>query len=133
MKKQDVWYWGFKESQTLSKIKKAMTTAPVLKYFEVNSPVTLSVDASMEGLGAAIIQENHVVAYASRALTPTQQKYAQIEKEMLAVVYRCTKFHKMVHGQDCFTIGSDHKPLENLLNKPMHKSPMKIQRMRLKL
>jgi hypothetical protein len=41
----------------------------------------------MKGLGAAIIQEGKVVTYASRALTPTEQRYAQIEKEALAVVF----------------------------------------------
>ena len=74
-----------------------------------------------------------MIAYASRALTPTEQKYAQIEKEMLAVVFGCTKFHKMIYGKKDVTVESDHKPLESLLKKPMNASPMRIQRMRLKL
>ena len=60
-------------------------------------------------------------------------RYAQIEKEMLAVVFGCTKFHKLIYGKDDIKIESDHKPLETLLKKPMHISPMRIQRMRLKL
>ena len=45
--------------------------------------LTLQVDASSTGLSAALIQGNQPVAYASKALIPTQQKYAQIEKELL--------------------------------------------------
>ena len=91
-------------------------------------------DASNKGLGAAIIQDSGVVAYASRALTATEQRYAQIEKEMLAVVFGCTRFHNLLYGKDdVITIESDHKPLETLLRKPMSASPMRIQRMRLKL
>ena len=74
-----------------------------------------------------------MVAYASRALTTTEQRYAQIEKEMLAVVFGCNRFHKLLYGKEDVTIESDHKPLETLLNKLMSSSPMRIQRMRLKL
>ncbi len=133
LKKSKDWKWGEKEKTALERIKNALTTAPVLRYYNVRKPVTLSVDASNKGLGAAIMQENGVVAYASRTLTTTETRYAQIEKEMLAVVFGCTKFHKLLYGKEDITIESDHKPLENLLKKPMHMSPMRIQRMRLKL
>jgi len=52
----------------------------------------------MRGLGASVIQADGVVAYSSRALSPAEQKYAQIEKEMSAVVYGCEKFHKLLYG-----------------------------------
>ena len=81
--------------QKQSEIKKTLTSTPVLKYFDVKKPVRVTVDASMKGLGAAILQEDGV-AYASRALSPTEQRYAQIEKEMLAVVFGCERFHKML-------------------------------------
>lgn len=62
----------------------------------------------MKGLGAAVIQQSGVVTYASRA-HPTKQRYAQIEKEMLAVVFGCEKFHKLLYGKSDVTIESDHK------------------------
>ena len=133
LKMKENWMWGATERNALAKIKSALTSAPVLKYYDATKPVKLSVDASVKGLGAAVIQENGVVAYASRAMTPTEQRYAQIEKEMLAVVFGCTKFHKLIYGKSDVIIESDHKPLESLLKKPMHISPMRIQRMRLKL
>ena len=73
------------------------------------------VDASTKGLRAAIIQDGGGVAYASRALTSTEQKYAQIEKEMLAVVFRCTRLHKLLYGKDDVTIESNYQPPESLL------------------
>ena len=52
---------------------------------------------------------------------------------MLAVVFGCTRFHKLLYGKDDVTIESDHQPLESLLKKPMSAAPLRIQRMRLKL
>ena len=133
LKQQDEWYWTGVEQAAYDNIKKKLTSNRVLKYYNVKAPVLLSVDASTKGLGAAIIQDGGVVAYASRALTSTEQKYAQIEKEMLAVVFGCTRFHKLLYGKDDVTIESDHQPLESLLKKPMSAAPLRIQRMRLKL
>ncbi len=116
LKTQFQWSWGPEENQAFQNIKTALWNAPVLQYYDVNQPVTLSVDASTKGLGAAILQKK-VVAYATRALTPTEQRYAQIEKEMLAVVFGCTRFHQMIYGKTNVTIQTDHKPLEALHGK----------------
>ena len=112
MKKAEEWEWSPAQQDALSKIKETLTSETVLRYYNIGKPIILTVDASMKGLGAALIQSNRVVAYASRALTPTEQKYAQIEKEALAVVFGCTKFHKMVYGKSDVTVETDHKPLE---------------------
>ena len=133
LKKEKDWKWTRTHQDAFDRVKKILTSQPVLKFYDVNKPVTLTVDASNKGLGAAILQSNGVVAYASRALTPTEQRYAQIEKEMLSVVFGCTKFHKLIYGKNDITIENDHKPLESLLKKQMHMSPMRIERMRLKL
>lgn len=54
-------------------IKKRMTSAPVLAFYDVKKPVTVSCDASNFGLGAVLLQENKPMAYASRALTDTEK------------------------------------------------------------
>lgn len=87
----------------------------------------------MKGLGAAVVQDDRVVAYASRTLTQTKTRYAQIEKEMLAVVFGCERLHKLIYGKSDVTTESDHKPLESILQKPFHKAPMRLQKMMLKL
>lgn len=87
----------------------------------------------MKGLGSAVIQQSGVVAYASRALTPAEQRYARIEKEILAVVFGCEKFHKLLYGKSDVTIESDNKPLESIMPKRISSAPMRIQKMILKL
>lgn len=87
--------------------------APVLKYFDVKKDVTLSVDASQSGLGAALLQDNFPITYASKPLMNTQINYAQIEKEALAIVFACTRFNQFINGKKVL-IESDHKPLENI-------------------
>ncbi|XP_028411133.1 uncharacterized protein K02A2.6-like [Dendronephthya gigantea] len=126
------WHWGESQKKSFQQLKSLVASTPVLKYYDVNCPVTLSVDASSHGLGAVIMQDQQPIAYASRALTSNQQKYAQIEKELLAVVYGCSKFHQYIYGQTV-KVETDHKPLEAIFRKPLHQTPLRLQRMLLQL
>ena len=90
---------GQTEENSFNKLKKLATEAPVLRFYDPTLPLTLSVDSSSTGLGCVIMQEGQPIAYASRALTKTHQNYAQIEKETLAVVFGCEKFHQFVYGR----------------------------------
>ena len=107
------WHWEEEQKQSYEQLKKLVTNAPTLKFYDVKAPVTLSVDASSEGIGAVILQDGRPVAYGSRALTDCQCRYAQIEKELLAIVYGCEKFHQYLYGRD-IKVESDHKPLESI-------------------
>ena len=71
------------------KTNRNVTSAPVLKYYDVNEETTLQCDASEKGLGAVLLQKGQPVAFASRALSRTEQTYAQIEKECLAILFAC--------------------------------------------
>ena len=86
--------WHRTETQevAIQQLKSAVTNAPVLKFFDPKQLVTISVDASSKGMGAVLLQNQSPVAYASKSLTTTHQHYAQIEKEMLAIVFGCWKF-----------------------------------------
>ena len=57
----------------------------------------MQVDASRSGVGAVLLQDDKPVAYVSKSLTPTQQRYAVIEQEMLAVVLGCQRFHQYIY------------------------------------
>lgn len=59
----------------------------------------ISVDSSKSGVGAVLLQNNLPCAYASKALTETQQRYAQIEKEMAAICFGLNKFHEYIYGK----------------------------------
>ena len=132
LKQENEWCWYEQHQKSYDEIKKACVEPPVLCYYDVSKNVTLSVDASMSGLGVVCLQEGQPVAYASRALTNCQKKYAQIEKELLAIVFGCDKFRDYIYGRTV-TVETDHKPLENIFKKPLHQSPLRLQRMLLKL
>ena len=117
---------------TFQKVKKLLSEAPVLAFFNVKKPVTVSCDASQYGLGAVLLQDCQPVAYASRALTDTERRYAQIEKELLAVVFGMERFNQYVYGKEV-EVESDHKPLEAIMLKPLCHAPPRLQRMLLRL
>ena len=70
------------------------------------------------------------MAYASRTLNSAERNYAQIEKEMLAIVFGTNTFHQYIYGKQV-SVETDHKPLESLFKKPLSKAPQRIQRMML--
>ena len=79
-----------------------------------------------------VMQEGQPVAFGARGLTPTERNYAQIEKEMLAIVAGCEKFDQYIYGQKVI-VETDHKPLVSIYRKPIHNAPKRLQRMLLRL
>ena len=114
-------------------IKQAAASAPLLRYYGVNDEVTLQCDASKSGLGAALLQNGQPVAYASRAMLDAEIRYAQIEKELLSIVFACEKCHLYIYARKNVHIQSDHKPLESIFLKPLNDAPARLQRMLLRL
>lgn len=68
------------------------------------------------------------MAYASRVLTETEQTYAQIKREILAIVFLLDKFHQYTYGRRT-EIYTDYKPLEAIVKKPFSKAPKHLQGM----
>lgn len=132
LRKDSVFIWGDRQKTDFDKLKQTLITKPVLKYFDVNKEVVLSVDSSSTGLGAVLLQNSFPIAYASKALTDNQKSWAQIEKELLAIVYGCRKFHQYIYGRHV-VVESDHKPLESIFKKSMSETPLRLQRLRLNL
>lgn len=127
------WHWEQAQENAMKELKNSVSEAPVLKYYNLDEPVTVSVDASTKGVGAVLFQGGRPVHYASRGLTPAEKNYGQIEKEMLAIKYGCEKFHDYIYGRNDVTVETDHKPLEFLYRKSLVTAPPRIQRMMLKL
>ena len=88
-----------------------ITKAPVLKFYNVTEEATIQCDASEKGLGATLLQKGQPIAFASRSLTTSEQNYAQIEKECLAIVFACERFNQYIHGRVYTTVHTDHRPL----------------------
>ena len=79
--------WNHTYQGAFNQIKKLVCKDTTLQYFGVQKPVTVQVDASKKGFGATLLEEGHPVAFASKALTPTEQRYTNIECEKLACVF----------------------------------------------
>ena len=127
------WCWLQSHADAVTRVREMIVSAPVLAYYDMKKPVVIQYDASQSGLGAALLQEEHPVAFSSRVMTQTEQNYAQIEKELLAIVYACENFDQYIFGRSNVIVQSDHKPLETIFKKPIHSSPKRPQCMRLHL
>ncbi|XP_033731751.1 uncharacterized protein K02A2.6-like [Pecten maximus] len=132
IKHENEFAWNCAHDKAFEELKTVLTDTPVLQYFDPSKPTVLQSDASQSGLGACLLQEGHPVGYASRALTPTEQNYAQIEKELLSVVFGLEKFETYTYGRKVL-VESDHKPLEIICRKSLLNAPKRLQRMLLKL
>jgi len=77
------------------------------------------------------MQDGHPIAYASRVLTAPEIHYAQIEKELLSVVFGVEKFSEFLYGRH-FVVETDPKPLESTVRKSLS-SPKRLRRMLLRL
>ena len=132
------WTWGQAQQTAFNKIKQCLSSSPVLAIYDFNKATTVAADASSYGLGAVLTQIQsdgtcRPVVYASRALTSTEERYAQIEKESLAITWACERFSDYLIGKS-FHVHTDHKPLVSLLgSKPLDSLPVRIQRFRMRL
>ena len=93
-----VWAWESEQQTAFEKIKTILTTLPVFTYFDKDKDHIVQTDASKIGLGAALLQEGQPVVYASRALTDTECRYSNIERELLGVVFGLKKLHHYTFG-----------------------------------
>ena len=115
-----------------------MSSDSALALFDPCRPTTVSADASSYGVGAVLTQQQtsgewKLVSHISRSLTQTEQRYAQIEKEALAVTWACERFQDFLTGLQ-FHIQTDHKPFVPLFTtKGLDELPIRIQRFRLRL
>lgn len=132
IRKDTEFVWDRTHEECVKEVQAILSSVPVLKFFDVDKQTVLQCDASETGLGACLIQEGHPVAYASRALTAAEKNYAQIEKELLAIVFGAEKYEHYVYGRKVI-VESDHKPLEIIHKKCLTSAPKRLQRMLLRL
>ena len=120
-------------------MKQVITSTPVLALYDAARPTMVSADSSSYGLGTVLQQQQpdgswRPVFYASRSLTDVERRYAQVEKECLALTWACERLSDYVIGIR-FVLRTDHKPLVSLLSssRPLDDVPPRIQRMRIRL
>ena len=129
--------WGTPQDEAFSKIKQLLTEPRVLTLYDTTAATKISADVSSYGVGAVLLQHSNQqwkpVAYASRKLSDTEKRYAQIEKEALALTWACEKFSPYIMGKT-IDIETDHKPLVPLMSsKDLDAMSPRILRFRLRM
>lgn len=132
LKSNRAFQFNSEQEQAFLDLKKLLVEQPVLQFYDVSKDVVLSVDSSSEGVAGVLLQNNLPVAYTSKALTETQKRWAQIEKEMFAIVHTCEKFHQYIYGKSVL-VESDCKPLEVIYKKPLVSCPPRLQHLLIRL
>ncbi len=137
-RKDTKFQWTSEHENAYQTLKEALINSPVMSYFDTNKETLVLVDASPVGLSAILSQRAkgsnnaQIIAYGSRALTSTEKRYSQTEKEALAIVWGIEHFHLYLYGAS-FTLYTDHKPLELIYANPVSKPPARIERWMLRL
>ena len=113
------WTWGAAQQAAFTTLIERLTSAPILAYADFSLPFELHVDASGYGLGGVLCQnqdgQDRVIAYASRALTPTERNYPAHKREFLALKWAvCDKFYDYLYGNR-FSVKTDNNPLTYVL------------------
>ena len=137
LSKSNAWVWGPAQSKAFSQVKQELAKPTTLALYDPEARTRISADASSYGLGAVLLQQVGTdwkpIAYASRSMTNTEQRNAQIEKEALATTWACEKFADYILGKH-IEIETDHKPLVPLLGtKRLDSLPPRVLRFRLRL
>ncbi len=134
LSKRTAWMWGHDQEKAFTDLKEELSRPTILALYNPLAATKVSADASAYRLGAVLLQEHNSmrkpVEYASRSMS---ERYAQIEKEALAITWACDKFASYILGMK-FHIETDHKPLVPLLgSKDLDKLPPRVLRFRLRL
>ena len=95
--------------------------------------MVVSADSIAHSLGAVLLQEDRPIEFAAKSLTETQQRYSQIEKELLAVVFACKRYKYYLWGRELIMVETDHQPLIGLMQKPTAQLSPRLAHMRLEL
>ncbi|KAF9758300.1 Transposon Ty3-G Gag-Pol polyprotein, partial [Nosema granulosis] len=120
--------WDNKEDAIVTRIIEEIKRRTLLNYPDPKKPFTLTTDASDMGVGAVLSQENNLIGLYSRKLTPTEQRYTVMEKELLAIIKALQHFKNIVFNSQ-INIKTDHSNITFLKDS----TNSRVQRWRLLL
>ena len=118
-KKDIPFAWGQREQEAFTRLKEAITSAPVLILPDKHKPFRLEADSSDFATGAVLSQlsksdgKHHPVAFLSKSLNAIEQNYEIHDKEMLAIIRSLDEWRHFLEGaRHPFEVWTDHKNLE---------------------
>ena len=118
-KKDAKFDWTFSCDSAFKALKRALTTAPVLAFPDIDKPFELVCDASGIGLGAVLLQEGRPLAYYSRKMTAAECNYIVTEQELLATVDALCVFRCYLLSGKQFNLVTDNQPNTFLQTQPL--------------
>ena len=123
--------WGPEHDEALKALKKEISAAPTLRYYDPCQPLMLQSDVCSKGLGTVLLQNGHPVYFASKALHGSQKNYVAIKLEALTVSWAIGKLHHYLYGHT-FTLQTDQKPLVSVLGCSLLEASETMQRLLMK-
>jgi hypothetical protein len=115
--KGNTFEWTPRHETSFQELKKRLTTAPVLTMLDMEKPFSIYCDASGQGLGCMLMQDGHVVAYASSQLRKHEEKYPTHDLELAVVVHASKIWRHYIIGKRC-EVYSFHKSLKYIFTQP---------------
>ena len=117
LKKKSVKFvWNPTYEKAFRQGKLHVANAMTLQYFDPGQPIVLECDTSGNGVRGTLLQNGQPIIFILQAVTDTQKRYSNIERELLAMVIVIEKLHHYIFGRH-FTVHTDHSPLVNLFKK----------------
>ncbi|KAL0166469.1 hypothetical protein M9458_038313, partial [Cirrhinus mrigala] len=111
LQKDVPWVWTQEGTEVVHNLKAQLTSPPIMSHFSTSCKTMVTCNASATSIGTVLSQEQNGVkrpiAFASRALNPTEQRYSVGEREALACVWSCERWHLYLYGHP-FALRTDH-------------------------
>ncbi|GJT30364.1 putative reverse transcriptase domain-containing protein [Tanacetum coccineum] len=108
--------WGDKQEAAFQTLKDKLCSAPILALPQGAENFIVYCDASHKGLGVVLMQNEKVIAYASRQLKIHEKNYTTHDLELGAVVFALKIWRHYLYGTKC-TVFTDHKSLQHILDQ----------------
>lgn len=137
LKKGQLYLWTAETDKAFEALKQALVIAPVLAMPNFRLPFVVETEASNKGIGAVLMQDNHPVAFLSRALGPRHQGLSTYEKESLAIMLAVDHWRSYLQHAEFF-IKTDHRSLaflddQRLTTPWQHKALTKLLGLRYRI
>lgn len=116
-KKENKFIWTKECEESFQEIKKSLTTYPMMTLPDIHQGFVIFCDASRQGLGCVLTQDQKVIAYASRLLKPPEQNYPTHGLELAAIVHALKIWRHYVIENKC-DVYTDHKSLKYIFTQP---------------
>ncbi|GJX02139.1 putative reverse transcriptase domain-containing protein [Tanacetum coccineum] len=108
--------WGDKQEATFQLLKQKLCSATILALPKGVENFIVYCDASHKGLGVVLMQNEKVIAYASRQLKILEKNYTTHDLELGAVVFALKIWRHYLYGTK-YTVFTDHKSLQHILDQ----------------